>query len=97
MQQSRLAEAAVQVDEVLRDFPDSFPMLRLGAAIEERRGRLGPAAELTLRAYRVPGNRTATGVKVLKLWAQVGDLQQMRALLSEDKALAQRWRRLNER
>ena len=97
MNEGRLAEAAAQVDVVLRDFPDSFPMLRLGAAIEERRGHLGPAAELTLRAYRVPGNRTATGVKVLKLWAQIGDLQQMRALLSEDKALAQRWRRLNER
>ncbi|MEC9391755.1 MAG: tetratricopeptide repeat protein [Myxococcota bacterium] len=95
MKEGRLPEAAEQVDAVLRDFPDSFPMLRLGAAIEERRGRLARAAELMLRAYRVPGDRTATGVKVLKLWARVGERRQMQSLLAEDDALARRWRRLS--
>lgn len=93
MKQRKYAEAMEHASAVLEGFPDSFPMLKLAASIEERRGNLAAAAALMERAYEVPGERTATGVQLLRLWERLGDELNMERILSQDQRLSERWRR----
>lgn len=85
--------AMEQVEWVLAEFPDSFPMLKMEASLHERMRDYRAAAESMERAYRVPGERTSTGMQALRLWQKAGDPQRMEVLLSDDPALSRRWAR----
>ncbi len=93
MKEKRYADAMTHVEVVLDGFPDSFPMLKLAASIEERRGRLDAAAYYMERAYEVPGKRTNTGMQLLRLWDRTGNQTAMQRLMSSDRQLAERWLR----
>lgn len=93
MKRGRFSEALEHVDAVLNGFPDSFPMLRLRASIEERRGNYLAAAEAMVLAYKVPGERTSTGLQALRLLEKAGEAGRMRDLLANDSKLNERWRR----
>ena len=89
----QVPQALEHLDVILADFPDSFPTLRTAANLKARTGDYAGAAELMLRAYAVPGERTGTGVKALRLLYRSGQSDRARALLEEDEKLARRWAR----
>jgi lipopolysaccharide biosynthesis regulator YciM len=76
------------LDVVLRQFPDHFPTLSARADASYYAGRKDECAAHLLRAYRVPGNRTATGVKLVKLLRTLDRDPEARALLEADPKLA---------
>ena len=87
----QVSEALEHVQIVLKDFPDSFPTLRTAAAMEAKRGDHAAAAELLLRAYAVPGDRTSTGVRAVKMLYRSGQAKRAEGVLSRDPKLAKRW------
>jgi len=91
MKKREYPAALEQVEWVLAEFPDSFPMLKMEASLHERMGNYRAAAESMERAYRVPGERTSTGMQVLRLWRKAGDEQRVERLLRDDPALSRRW------
>ena len=91
MKRRSFSEAVEQVDAILSGFPDSFPILKLRSSLSTRMGKPSEAAEYMLRAYRVPGDRTNTGMQVLRLWEKSGQNDRIRALLATDEKLAQKW------
>ncbi len=86
-------EAIAHLDVVLAGFPDSFPTLRTAAFLHDRNGDPATGAELMLRAYAVPGDRTSTGLKALRMLKRSGQKERIEALLRGDPKLAERWRR----
>ena len=76
------------LDVVLRQFPDHFPTLKARADASYYAGRKDECAEHLLRAYRVPGDRTATGVKLVKLLRRLGRDEEARALMAADPKLS---------
>jgi hypothetical protein len=93
MKKREYRAAMEQVEWVLAEFPDSFPMLKMEASLHERMRDYRAAAESMERAYRVPGERTSTGMQALRMWQKAGDAQRMELLLSDDPALSRRWAR----
>jgi len=65
-------QAAEAMAHVLADFPDHFPSLKTMSQIQEKLGNLDQAAEYMGRAYAVPGERTNTGVRYVKLLRAAG-------------------------
>jgi tetratricopeptide (TPR) repeat protein len=86
-----LSEAIAHLQVVLDGFPDSFPTLRTAAYLHDRNGDPAVAAELMLRAYAVPGERTGTGLKALRMLRRSGQNDRVRELLRRDPKLAERW------
>jgi len=93
MKRRAFGEAVEHVDAILEGFPDSFPMLKLRSSLAERMGEPAVAAEFMLQAYRVPGDRTRTGMQVLRLWKASGQEGRIQALLAADETLAAQWAR----
>jgi 4-amino-4-deoxy-L-arabinose transferase-like glycosyltransferase len=91
MKRRGMGEAVEQVDAILEGFPDSFPMLKLRASLAERMGDPALAAEFMLSAYRVGGDRSRTGMQVLRLWEASAQDDRIGALLATDEKLARRW------
>jgi tetratricopeptide (TPR) repeat protein len=87
--------AAEQMDEVLREFPEHFPSLRLMSSIEQRLGDRDAAADYMGRAYRVPGKRQSTGVKYVELLVEAGRIDEARAIVRDDEDL-QRSRKVRQ-
>ena len=88
---NQLSEALEHVQVVLSDFPDSFPTLRTAASLEARQGNYAESAELLLRAYGVPGDRTSTGLKAVRMLIRSGQNERASALLNQDAKLSKRW------
>jgi hypothetical protein len=93
MKRRAFGGAVEQVDAILLGFPDSFPILKLRASLAERMGEPANAAEFMLRAYRVPGERTRTGMHVLRLWEASGQNGRIQTLIAADEKLARKWAR----
>jgi tetratricopeptide (TPR) repeat protein len=87
------AKAITHLSVVLDGFPDSFPTLRTAAFLHERSGDPATGAELMLRAYAVPGERTSTGIKALRMLKRSGQEGRVQQLLRDDPKLAERWKR----
>jgi Flp pilus assembly protein TadD len=86
-----ISEAIAHLQVVLDGFPDSFPTLRTAAYLHDRNGDPAAAAELMLRAYAVPGERTGTGIKALRMLKRSGQNERARELLYRNPKLAERW------
>lgn len=79
-----IAHAEVVVDQ----FPDHFPTLKELGRYREAAGDKPGATEAYLRAYRVPGDRTATGLIVVRLLWEQGRTRELKELLDADPKLA---------
>jgi len=86
-------QALEHLEVILAGFPDSFPTLRTAAGLKARSGDYAGGAELMLRAYAVPGERTNTGIQALRLLYRSGQKERARELLEQDKKLAKKWAR----
>ena len=75
-------------DVVLQSYDDHYPTLVARADAAYYDGRKGEAADYLLRAYRVPGPRTSTGVKLVKLLRRLGREDEAEALMAADPKLA---------
>jgi hypothetical protein len=84
----RYPQAAEAMEHVLHDFPDHFPSLRFMSQIQEDLGDLPAAAAYMGRAYQVPGDRTSSGVRYVKLLVAAGRVEEARAVLAADPELA---------
>lgn len=80
--------AAAALGPVLAAFPDSYPALMLMTRIHEGRQDYAEAARMAGRAYRVPGPRTNTGVRWIKLLLRSGDRAAAESAAAADPALA---------
>ncbi|RME24587.1 MAG: tetratricopeptide repeat protein [Deltaproteobacteria bacterium] len=80
--------AAALMEPLVAWFPDHYPTLYFMARLEERRGNLDAAADYMGRAYRVPGDRTNTGVRYVRLLVEAGRRDEAAAVLRADPALA---------
>ncbi len=76
-------------DVVLRAFPDHYPTLVARADASYYAGRKEECAAHLLRAYEVPGDRTTTGVKLVKVLRALGRTAEADALMAADPKLAQ--------
>ncbi len=86
--QGRHESAATALGPVLADFPTSYKALVLMSRIQEARGDLDQAARMAGRAYRVPGPRTNTGVRWIRLLVQAGDREAAELAAAADPLLA---------
>lgn len=84
----RHAEAAVAMQHVLDDFPDHFPSLRFMSQIQEDLGDRITAAAFMGRAFRVPGERTSSGIRYVKMLVAAGQIAEARTVLAENPDLA---------
>jgi hypothetical protein len=75
-------------DVVLRHYGDHYPTLVARADAAYYAGRKSEAAAFLLRAYRVPGPRTSTGVKLVKLLRRLDRGEEAAALMASDPKLA---------
>jgi lipopolysaccharide biosynthesis regulator YciM len=75
-------------DVVLRQFPDHYPTLVARADASYYAGRKTECAAYLLRAYKVPGNRTTTGVKLVKLLRRLDRADEAATLMAADPKLA---------
>jgi len=84
-------EGAVDhVDAILAEFPDHFPTLKFQAGLLRKQGDISGAADLLLRAYRVPGMRTPTGVQAVRALRAAGRRSEAQAIIDADPAVAAR-------
>lgn len=72
---------------VLQDFPDHFPSLKLMSSIQKKRGEISLAADYMGRAYRVPGERTSTGVRYVLLLLEAGRRDEALEVVQASEAL----------
>ena len=86
-----IEQASTHLGVILEDFPDSFPTLRMAAKLKAQMGDYAEAADLMVRAYEVPGNRTNTGVRAIRYLLRSGQKARARQMLSMDVELAKRW------
>jgi hypothetical protein len=87
---ARRGERAAAIDHVaaiLRVFPDHFPTLKFMASLQRGVGDNASAADHLVRAYRVPGRRTNTGVQAVKALRAAGRRQEAAELMAADPAL----------
>jgi hypothetical protein len=85
---SRPDAAAEALGPVLAAFPESYPALMLMSRIQESRKDYRSAARMAGRAYRVPGPRTNTGVRWIRLLLKAGDRAGAERAASADPKLA---------
>ncbi|MFT5680506.1 MAG: tetratricopeptide (TPR) repeat protein [Myxococcota bacterium] len=84
----RYPEAAAAMQHVINEFPDHFPSLRFMSQIQESLGDRVTAAMFMGRAYRVPGERTSSGIRYVKMLVAAGQVEEARAVLAADPELA---------
>lgn len=82
-----LDQAMALMDPLLVWFPDHYPSLYFAARTEQRRGNLDRAADLMGRAFAVPGDRTNTGVRYVKLLVSAGRRSEARGVVAEHAEL----------
>ncbi|NOY27950.1 MAG: tetratricopeptide repeat protein, partial [Oligoflexia bacterium] len=82
-----LDQAVALMEPLITWFPDHYPSLYFLARTEERRGRLDRAADLMGRAFAVPGKRTNTGVRYVRLLVRAGRRSEARAVLASHPEL----------
>ena len=68
----RYHQAEKAMEHVLDAFPDHFPSLKMMSNIQAALGRASDAADTMGAAYRVPGDRTHTGVTYVRLLLEAG-------------------------
>lgn len=86
-EQGRDAEALAAIDKVLDGFPDHYPTLMFKGQLLESQGDLSGAADVTGLAYKVPGDRTNTGARYVKLLVRAGRMAEARAVVEADPKL----------
>lgn len=79
--------AATLMEPLVAWFPDHYPTLYFMGRLEQRRRNLDAAADYMGRAYRVPGNRTNTGVRYVRLLVDAGRREEARAVVASDPKL----------
>jgi len=82
-------DAADALGPVLAAFPASYPALMLMSRIHSARRDYAQAARMVGRAYRVPGPRTNTGIRWIKLLLRAGDRAGAEAAAAADPKLAE--------
>ncbi|MCK6507422.1 tetratricopeptide repeat protein, partial [Myxococcota bacterium] len=75
------AQAIALMEPLVDWFPDHYPSLYFLAGQYQRAGRLDLAADTMGRAWRVPGERTNTGVRYVKLLLQAGRRDEARRVV----------------
>ncbi len=81
-EQGEDAQAIALMEPLLDWFPDHYPSLYFQARQYEKTGQLDLAAETMGRAWRVPGERTSTGVRYVRLLARAGRKAEGRAVVA---------------
>ena len=82
-------QAAIDHVRIILDaFPDHFPTLTYMASLLHQDNQRDAAADHLVAAYRVPGNRTHTGVQAVKALVAVGRIDEARALVDADPKLS---------
>jgi len=79
--------AATLMEPLLQWFPDHYPTLYFMARLEERRGNFFLAADYMGRAWKVPGDRTSTGVAYVRLLVRAGRRAEARQVVEGSPAL----------
>lgn len=79
--------AAALMEPLIAWFPDHFPSLSFMSQVQRALGNRSAAADYMGRAYRVPGERTSTGVKYVRLLLEAGRPEEARAVVAADPAL----------
>ncbi len=79
--------AVAHLDVVLRQFPDHFPTLKEMADAWFELGDRSKTVEYLYRAYKVPGDRTNTGVSLVKLLRRLDRDAEADALMAADPKL----------
>ena len=88
LQRERRYDAAAELFlPVVRAYPDHFPSLRTMSELEQQRGNVSAAADYMGQAYRVPGDRTSTGKRYVKLLLEAGRRAEAEAVVAADPAL----------
>jgi tetratricopeptide (TPR) repeat protein len=88
--------AVTHIEVVLDQFPDHFPSLKSLGGWALKTGDKARAVRAYEAAYRVPGDRTATGVRLVLLLLDLGRVSEARELVQADEKLA-RHRKLRDR
>ncbi len=88
MRTQRAEEAIEHVDAILQAFPDHFPTLKLMASLQRKAGNTSAAADHLIRAYRVPGKRTNTGVQAVKALRAAGRHAEASQMMRADPKLS---------
>ena len=83
----RYPQSADAMAHVLAEFPDHFPSLRFMSQIQGNLRDPAAAAEYMGRAYRVPGDRTSSGIRYVKLLVEAKQLEKAREVVAADPAL----------
>lgn len=83
-----LAGATAAMEQVLDAFPDHYPSLMAMSGYLRSQGDLDGAITMLTRAYNVPGERTNTGVRLVRLLVEARRRDAIEALLAADPALA---------
>jgi len=90
------AAAVRHIEVVIDQFPDHFPSLKALGGWALKTGDRERAVTAYRSAYSVPGERTATGVRLVLLLLDLGRVSEARALVQTDDKLA-RHRKLRDR
>lgn len=80
-------QAITLMEPLVAWFPDHYPSLYFLAGLYQRADRLDQAADTMGRAWRVPGDRTNTGVRYVKLLVQAGRRDEARQVVAATPAL----------
>ncbi len=80
-------DAIRHIQAVLDGYPDHFPSLKSLASWALKVGDRDLAIDATMRAYRVPGDRTSTGVRLVRMLLDAGRTSEARALVDADPKL----------
>ena len=81
-------EAVAALEPLVEAFPESHPSLVLLSQACSRAGDPDAAAEYMGRAYRIPGTRTNTGARYVELLVRAERVEEARAVVAADAALA---------
>ncbi len=80
-------DAIDAMEHVLSDFPDHFPSLRTMSDLYRKSGDISTAADYMGRAYAVPGERTSSGIRYVKLLVEAGRIEEAKAVVAADPEL----------
>ena len=86
--EQRYKEGIAHVTVVVDEFPGHFPSVRMLAKMMKKTGDLDGAVRMLDMAYRVPGNRTSTGVDLVGWMLEAGQGRAAQKLVDQDPALA---------
>lgn len=80
-EQGNHGEAVRRMEPLVAWFPDHYPSLYFLAQQYEKVGQLDLAADTMGRAWKVPGERTSTGVRYVRLLVKAGRRDEARAVV----------------